>query len=371
MAAGDRNEGGGVMPGTTDFVYNVGSGPAANRKPGKDGSLQSPPIGGTDSVDMLDRQALADDFGASYGIGLLLAHKEELLVLAYRSQGWTDAYWDPKKKRIIKGKNTGVEWGAEQTAAAIQQTQWYKDRTGNQREAENARLSDPTSYNNRVNWLVQNIQDKAIEVGADLAGVDVTAFAKQILNDNYLYLSGSAEETVPDRFLNDFLAPYVKMKDGRFSGEAATNASTLRKAAEMYGVTFSDQWYVKAVQQLRSGDITQADLDQEIIAASKSRYAGLANMISETRSVWDIANPYLQMKAQVLEMNPEQLNLDDPDIQNALQGIDPNTGQVRTKTLWEFQQELRQKPEWGNTSQGRRELNNGAMKMLKDFGFVE
>lgn len=370
MAAGDKTEGGGVLPGTTDFVYNVGSGPAANRPPGNDGPLQSPPIGGVDAIDKLDRNALADDFGASYGVGLLMAHPE-LMVLAYRSQGWTNARWDPRTRRIIKGKNTGVEWGSAQTAAAIQQTQWYKDRTGNQREAENARRMDPTSYQNRLNWLIENIQAKAVEAGADLSGVDVTSFASKMLEDNWLYLNGSAEENVPDRFLDDFLAPYITMNKGRFSGEAATNASTLRKAAEAYGVTFSDAWYVKAVQQLRSGDITQSDLDQEIIAASKSRYAGLANMISETRSVWDIANPYLQMKAQVLEMNPEMLTLDDPDIQNALQGIDANTGQVRTKTLWEFQQELRQKPEWGNTAQGRRELNNGAMKMLKDFGFVE
>ncbi len=370
MAAGDLAEGGGVLPGTTDFVYSPGSGPAANRPPSGDGLLQSPPIGGQQNVDKLDRDALAQDFGSSYGIGLILAHPE-LMVLALRSQGWEDAKIDKRTGKIIRGKNKGVEWGAAQTAAAIQQTKWYQSKDGNKREAENARRSDPVSYNNRVNWLVENIKDRAIEVGADLNGVDVNDFAQRMLEDNWTSLSGSADEKVPDRFLNDFLAPYVKAKNGRFSGEAATNASTLRQNAQAYGVSFTDQWYLNAVQKLRAGDITQADLDQEIIAASKSRYGGLASMISETRSVQDLADPYMQMKAQVLDLDPSQLNIEDPDIQNALQATDAATGKVRTKTLWEFQQEMRQKPEWGNTTQGRRELNTGAMRMLKDFGFLK
>ncbi|MCK8259039.1 hypothetical protein LW999_17510, partial [Erwinia amylovora] len=80
---------------------------------------------------------------------------------------------------------------------------------------------------------------------------------------------------------------------------------------------------------------------------------------------------YMQLMASVLERNPAEMTMADPDIQSALQFTDPASGQTRTKSLWEFEQELRQKPEWGNTREGRRQLNNGAMSMLKSFGFYK
>lgn len=324
-------------------------------------------------VDRLDREELADDFGQSYGVGLVLANKE-LLLIAYRSQGWTNARIDRRTGRIIKGKQTKSEWGASRVAAEIQQTKWYQSRTGNQREADNAAKMDPTSYNQRVAWLVDSIKEQATQVGADLAGADVEGFARRMLRDNWLYLSGSADEEVPRRFLDDFLAPLIKPKagtTGEFAGESAVTAATLRKRAEQYGVTLSDQWYLKAIQQLHAGDISEQELTNEIINNSKSRYAGLAGMISDTRSVQDLADPYIQMYADVLERSPSEVDIYNPDIQKAMQFTDPATGQVRMKSLWEFEQELRQKPEWGNTSRGRRELNDGAMAMLRDFGFVK
>lgn len=321
--------------------------------------------------DKLSKGELSRDFGQSYGVGLIMAHPE-LMVLAYKSQGWTNARIDKRTGKIIKGKNTGIEWDAETTAAAIQQTKWYNARTGNQREAENAERMDPTSFNSRIQNLVANIEQTATQVGADLTGVDVRSFARQMLRDNWNYVSGSADAQVPERLLNAFLKPYIKAgPDGNFRGQAATNAATLRKNADAYGVRFSDDWYARAVQQIQAGEITQADLDNEIVTASRSRYQGLAGLISPTRSLADIADPYLQMKADVMEVPLETLTLEDPDIQAALQVRDPNTGNVMPQSLYEFKMALRQKPAWAGTTQGRQEMNDGAMKMLKDFGFIE
>lgn len=322
--------------------------------------------------DRLDWDEMADDFGASYGIGLILASKE-LKLLAYKSQGWANARIDRRTGKIVKGKNTGEVWGANRVAAEMQQTKWYTSRTGNQREADNARKMDPTSYNQRLAWITESIKEQATTAGADLSGANVKEFAERMLRDNWLYLSGSADETVPERFLNDFLAPLIKPKAGTqdFGGEAAVTAATLRKRAEAYGVTLSDQWYLKSIQQLHAGDISEQELTNEIINNSKSRYGGLSGMISDTRSVQDLADPYIQMYADVLERSPSEVDIYNPDIQKAMQYTDPATGQTRMRSLWEFEQDLRQKPEWGNTKRGRKELNDGAMSMLRDFGFVK
>jgi hypothetical protein len=344
-------------PGTVDD--NV-----TTRKPAK------PATGGA-TVDGLNRGELVKDFGQTYGIGLILSNPE-LMLIAYQSQGYENAYFDKKTGKIVKGANTGVEWDANLVAAAIQQSAWFDSKDGNQRAAEAARTSDPTSWATRVANMEASIQQAATAAGADLTGVNVSEFAAQMLTDNFLNLSSSADEGVPARLLRAYLAPYIKRNaTGDLSGQAGISAEELRAKAESYGVTLSDQWYMDAVRKLADGTITSVDLDNEIITHSQSRYVGLAGMISATRSVKDIADPYMQMMASTMELNPATLTLNDPDIQAALQTLDAKTGQVRTKGLYEFQQELRNKPAWGNTTQGRRELNTGAMQMLKDFGFVK
>jgi hypothetical protein len=324
-------------------------------------------------VDKLNKGELLADFSQSYGIGLLLANKE-LMQLAYQSQGWSKARYDERTGKWNLGKQTGEEWDATRTAARLQQTKWYNERTGNQREADNAEKMDATSYNQRIEWIKQGIEAKAVTAGADLSGANVDEFARRMLRDNWLYLSGSSDAEVPDRFLNDFIAPLLKPKPGtgnEFSGQAASTGSSLRQKAESYGVTLSDQWYLKAIQQMKAGDVAEQDLVNEIITNSKSRYGGMAGMISEARSVKDLADPYIQMFAQTLERNPQEIDLYNPDIQKAMQFTDPGTGQTRMKSLWEFEQDLRKKPEWGDTTRGRKELNAGAMSMLRDFGFVK
>lgn len=322
--------------------------------------------------DRLDIGEMINDFGLAYSVELI-RRNPELKLLAYRSQGWTKARIDKRTGKIIKGKWTNSEWEPTRIAAAIQNTNWYKTRDGNVRAADNTKAMDPASWNTRIERIASNLRDAATKAGATLDGINVEREAERLLRENFLSMEGSgAAEAVPQKIVDDFLAPLLKPVAGNtFKGEAEVSASGLRQKARQYGVSFSDQWFVDNVQKLRSGDISEADIDRQIVDAAKSRYTGLAGQISETASVQTLADPYIQMMAETLERNPRELSLADPDIQKALQFVDPTSGQTRMKTLWEFEQELRQKPEWGNTTRGRQALNDGAMSMLKSFGFVK
>ncbi|NDB65204.1 MAG: hypothetical protein EB168_05995, partial [Euryarchaeota archaeon] len=64
-------------------------------------------------TDKLDTAELQSDFGGITGIGIILAKDEdgrylnpELIVMAYRSQGWENAKISPNGKRVIKGKKS-------------------------------------------------------------------------------------------------------------------------------------------------------------------------------------------------------------------------------------------------------------------------
>lgn len=323
-------------------------------------------------VDRLDRNELAADFGGAYGIGLIMS-TPELLVLAYQAQGWEKAYWDERRQKVVPGKRKpGVEWDAARIALEIPNTTWYQDRDANQREAENARLSDEGTWNTKVQRVLDSLNARANEIGADLTGVDINTFAESLLRDNYLAISGNVDGALPESTVDKFLAPYIKADSaGTFRGAAATNAASLRAKARQYGAVFTDQWYLKAVQDLQAGTKTQADLDMEIINSAKSRYPTLADGINETTSTYQLASTYIQTLADTLELDPESITLDTPEISKALSYIDPASGKPRLKSLYEFQTELRFDPRWENTTGGRKELSDLGTKLLKDWGFYQ
>lgn len=327
--------------------------------------------GSGDNVDTLDQSQLAA-FGSSYGVGLIMSNPE-LLALAYQSQGWTNAHVDSNTGQVVAGKHTpGVEWDASRIALQIANTNWFKTHDEQQRTAENARLSDPAGWARHVQNVAASLTKQAQSLGADLSGVDVNGLADQLLRDNWDWIGSSPDGAIPDSIINAHLVPLIHAnQSGGFSGAAGTNASAIRQLAEQYGVKMSDQWYVSMVRGLQDGSVTETDIRNQLVNTSKSAWGALAGNINDHTSVQDLASSYIQTMASTLELDPSQVTLDSPEIKQALSYIDPSNGQPRQKSLWEFEQSLRNDPRWENTKQGQRELSNAGVQWLKDFGFWE
>lgn len=328
------------------------------------------------NVDDLDLAELQADFGGVSGIGLILANPE-LLLLAYQSQGWTNAKIvypdpnDPTKFEIEEGeKEEGVEWEPNKIAAEVTNTDWYKTNDGNLRLADNAKNTDPATWATQLDNVKGSIIRKATERGANLEGFDVDKMAENVLRNNYTYISKAPDGEIPDSVLDSYLTPLVTMNaNGDFRGAAQTSAAQLRSFAEKYGVAMSDQWYASAIQGLDQNTINLVDLQTEIVNNARETWPTLDG-ISLTKSTYDIADSYMQRMANVLEMDVDTINLETPEIKNALVSKDADGNPIR-RTMWEFEQDLRMDPRWETTKQGQQELSDASMRMLKEFGFYE
>lgn len=320
--------------------------------------------------DTLDQAELQADLGTAWGVGLILSNPQ-LAVLAYKSQGWSGAYYDKKKKRVIPGqKRKGKEWSAAKIALEIQNTKWYQNRDGSTRMAENARLSDPATWARNLSDISDTLQRQAAQMGADISGLNLEKTAERILKENYLYVDRNPDGAIPESVINSFLVPLINAgEEGQFAGGAATNAMSIRATAKSYGVDMTDKWVLDTVRKLQDGSLTQADVLNQIVTSARSAYPTLGENINESVSVQDLASSYISKMASVWEMDEDTIDLKDPTIQKAMMYIDPGTGQTRQKSLWEFEQELRQDKRWDSTAQGQQELSEAGMSMLRDFGF--
>lgn len=351
--------------------------PRPNQKPKKKSPAQiqaekaaKPQTPDSPPVDRLSMPDLQADLGTAWGVGLILS-VPELKVLAFQSQGWLDAKIDPKTGKVIRGKKTpGVEWDATQISMQIQNSNWYKQNDANIRIAENARLSDPATWKRKVSEIAGSIRRKATEMGANLEGTNLEELAEKILKSNWSYVDASPGGTIPDSILDQFLVPLIGPDPkGRFGGNAGVNASSIRQTLKQYGVKVTDAWVLDQVRGLEDGTRTEVDVLNSVVELARQTWGPMGSGISDTVPTSQLASPYMATMAAVLELDESVIDLDTPEIKNALMYVDPATGQQRQKSLWEFEQELRRDPRWEGTKQGQKELGDAAMQMMRDFGF--
>jgi len=92
---------------------------------------------------------------------------------------------------------------------------------------------------------------------------------------------------------------------------------------------------------------------------AKVRYQNLGQYIDQGLTVRDIASQYINKMANVLEVNPDTIKLDDRYIETALSTL-PNFN--------DFNKMLRNSPQWEYTTNAREEAAGYANKILQDFG---
>jgi hypothetical protein len=172
--------------------------------------------------------------------------------------------------------------------------------------------------------------------------------------------------------INATVLPYEIVRQGEIDftkGAAGNTYGKLRELASAYGIQYSEDWYKNSVASILSGKEAEDTYDVSIKELAKSKYPTLAKQIDAGRNVRDLASPYIESMAQLLEVGSDTITLDDFYINQALTGLDAD-GTPKQKPLWEFQQQLRQDPRWRYTKNAQESMMSASRKVLQDFGLV-
>jgi hypothetical protein len=148
---------------------------------------------------------------------------------------------------------------------------------------------------------------------------------------------------------------------------AAQAVNSVISTARQYGVKLSNQDalnYVANELKLGQGDLKK--VNAKILAISKSTYSNLSDSLSDEVTLSDLSSNYIYNMAEVLELNPKDIDALDPTVQTALK----NNGNKGTMNLTDFDRMLRSDPRWGRTKNAREEASKYAYGVLKDFGLM-
>jgi hypothetical protein len=202
---------------------------------------------------------------------------------------------------------------------------------------------------------------EAIKLIATELGVELTE--GQVNSLGYDYANGNIDATtVKSRIASTGNINFA-------TGEAAKTIDSLKATAASYGVSYDPSWYNQSAKDILTGKVDNDTVVQQLKELAKSRYPSLVKQIDSGYTVKQIASPYLQSMANILEINPNDITMEDPTIKQAFTSLNTD-GQPSTKALWQFEQDLKQDPRWRFTKNAQTDLMGTARKVLQDFGLV-
>jgi hypothetical protein len=265
-------------------------------------------------------------------------------------------------------------------------TDWWQSNAGSVRE----RIIDLNKY--------KELQKKGLDVSKSDFGMYQTDKMRQVKDRakklaNITLDDATAQKIVEDiynGFLdNDPLAidrliiPYVSKTTNLygqgavtgFGGEALQIQQSLAAIAKANGLSIADvlpkigaavagqDAEQTTIQEILSGNIdlnTVLSNARQIAAQGQPEY--VRKLLGSGYNLEDIYAPYKQTMANVLEINPDQIDLNDNSLRMAI-------NEKGDMNIYDYKKALRQDSRWQYTGQAKESVATAALGVLRDFGF--
>ena len=283
--------------------------------------------------------------------------------------------------RAVNEKWTTKRWGDE-----LELTNWYrknnKDVRG--RLTSFGNYEDLRSQGQNVDksdyglWLSKKRGQLKADAQA-LAGIAITdQQADQIAQKIYLGFLDDDENAIRS-FLVPFIGKTTSIVGGKtitgYSGQALKDFQTLQSIAKANGLALKD--ILPGISATTTGgDLEEAvlekialgELDVNRISQDARMMAAIGQpefvrgLLNQGYDLDQVYSPYKNVMARVLDLNPEEIDLNDPTLRSAI------TDKGETN-LYDFQRGLRKDSRWQYTEGARQEVSDITLNVLRDFGF--
>jgi len=296
---------------------------------------------------------------SEYGpIDAIFKEDKDLTALMKRAVG------DPKNpkddydpQRFLNELQT-TTWFAS-NAGPIRQRQFYKKqyedllkKGGNAEE-----LAKTTEYGRGLASAKQAIADAGVVYGSSVNSTDLDVLAGQIYD---LANEGNAP------IIKAAIRAKISYKPGAIlGGEAGVNLAELQKTASANGLNLEKQFGSSLqgwLQKIAQGESTETYKQIIRDTAKIGLPDRVASLVDKGIDLETIYNPYRNMMAATLEVNPETIKLNDPTLRMAI-------GPDKEMSLYDYQRSLRKDARWQYTDNARQDVSSIARTVLKDFGF--
>ena len=286
---------------------------------------------------------------------------------------------------LVKAVNEG--WDDEEFLSQAKLTTWWQQNSAPIRTRIIARAkfnelqsggqdTSKTEYAMDTATIKRQVQSRARAMGANLDENAINQVVARIY-DGFL-----ENDTVA---IDSFIAPYIGkvssivgnglgIQPSGYTGQALQNYQALQAVAKANGLSIKDILPKLSVlpgqnlddvvlQKLATGelDINRLAQDARMIAAQGTPDY-VKGLLQQGYDLEQIYAPYKNVMSQILELNPDEIELNDATLRAAI-------GQDREMNIFDFKKALRKDSRWQYTEGAREEVANSVLGVLRDFGF--
>lgn len=273
----------------------------------------------------------------------------------------------PEIGRLMK-QAVKEKWTSERFQMAVANTKWWKKTPAATRQWVTQKVSDPAS-------AAAALASGGSSVMHIAGGLGLGAVSQQRAQQIWLYgqLHGYDEASMRGLIFRNISSG---VSDAEASGEFGSLLNQAGEMAANYGYAPKD--LAAQVRAAASSGLTYGDTGQDALAGfetklknyAKAKYGAFADRIDAGETVRDIAQPYIDTYAQVLEVNPQDVGISDNLVQKWLQGKAEAGKPPAAVPVWQAEQDLRKDPRWGYTNNAKQSAAEVATTIGKAFGMV-
>lgn len=285
----------------------------------------------------------------------------------------------PSLKRILN-RYVKENWTPDKLRKAIRDDVWYRKNSAeikaryvqlyNYRDLVATGQADgSTDYEKQISTLERQIANKARAMGSGIAS-DPAALRKAAEN---MYITNVG---IDDAMTTDFIAAAIRpigstiggQPTEGYSGQALKDYQAIQDIARSNGFSVKDivpggQTEQQVLQGIATGKIDPNRLAQDarkLAAQGQPQY--VRDLLGQGYNLDQVFAPYRQTMANLLELNADQIDLNDPTLRTAI----TDKGDMN---VYDFKRTLKADKRWQYTENAKQEVSDAALKVLRDFGF--
>ena len=220
-------------------------------------------------------------------------------------------------------------------------------------------------------WLPQLTQQYKSKSGKSKSTIKYTYKNGELISTEYL--TANAEDPrlwIEDKVKTDVLFGKKEVNSLAIpEGPSGKYFVALKNFAADNGILLSDSAATSYANSIVTNVIDENTAFNALRESAAEAFPALADKIKAGINLKTLADPYIQSMSSILEIPDSGIDLFDPKVRGALAYTLPD-GKVGTRSIYDFEKELRKDPRWQYTNNARNEAASVATTVLKDFGFM-
>lgn len=265
---------------------------------------------------------------------------------------------DPELWDLLQKAIDGT-WSAQRFGAALKNSKWYKKNSDVTRQVIALKHSDPKTYEERLKNMQDQIENLAGQYGAKLTPKELRRYTTRALMFGWS----------PDQILDHIAKDVRPNKGGQYGGELSGIQDRLEQTAFRNGVRLNKKQVNKWMRQIVRGEADVNQFENYVRKLAAETFTAYGTEIKAGMDAIEVAAPYIQSMADILEMNPASVNLFDKNIRRAL-SYKNDKGEARPMSLTDFEDSLRADKRWQYTQGAKEQLMGYAVELGKLWGVL-